>query len=357
MSQAQALRKVMQVIGAKAAGGAETYYLRLIKALNEQVAIIPVVRRHSWIAEQLTRQGIAFEALGFGGALDMTTGVKLKALVRKYRPSIIQGWMSRAMQHMPVSDVPVVARLGGYYDLKYYRRADWLVGNTEDICTWLRGQGWSQERVVYVPNFAPAPARRLSDEERSAMRREVAGGAGARMLFIAGRLHENKGIDIALQALREVPEDVHLVIAGDGPLHSQLEAQGRGLGVAGRVHFLGWRTDIDRLAGAMDVWLVPSRHEPLGNVVLDAWMQRVPVIATRTHGPESLIEDGRTGRLVPIDDAAALAHAIRALLADPPGAVAMAAAGHERAQTAYAEPVVVERWLALYERAIAAGKA
>ena len=80
------------------------------------------------------------------------------------------------------------------------------------------------------------------------------------------------------------------------------------LGIADRVRFLGWREDVPRLLARADLLVCPSLHEPLGNVVIEAWSAGLPVVATASDGPAGLIEDGVSGILVPLPDSPAAAH-------------------------------------------------
>jgi glycosyltransferase involved in cell wall biosynthesis len=116
------------------------------------------------------------------------------------------------------------------------------------------------------------------------------------------------------------------------------------MGVAERVAFLGWRQDIGPLLAACEVFVCPSRHEPLGNVVLEAWSAARPLVAAAAQGPVELVEDGVTGLLVPKDDPAALADALGRVLADPARAAALAAAGRAEFERAHAEAPVLARW-------------
>jgi glycosyltransferase involved in cell wall biosynthesis len=138
---------------------------------------------------------------------------------------------------------------------------------------------------------------------------------GVPLLLAMGRLHDAKAHDISLAALAELP-DAFLWIAGAGPAEAKLKAMAEALGVERRVRFLGWRTDASALYRAADVCVFPSRHEPLGNVVIQAWAHGLPVVAAASQGPRALIEEGKDGLLVPIDDAPALAAGVRTLLAD-----------------------------------------
>src|SRR3546814_4713189 len=114
---------------------------------------------------------------------------------------------------------------------------DELVANTEDIAEWIGGQGWPAGRVRCIPNFAAAPPSAPAIERASLETPD-----DVPLLLSMGRLHEAKAHDITLMALAELP-DAWLWIAGVGPLEPKLRAMAQALGVAGRVRFLGWRTD------------------------------------------------------------------------------------------------------------------
>ena len=119
-----------------------------------------------------------------------------------------------------------------------------------------------------------------------------------------------------LRALPQVPE-ARLWLAGEGPERDALHSLAAELGVAGRVHFLGWRDDVGALMRSADLFVCPSRHEGLGGIVLEVWYHRCPIVATASQGPAELIEDGATGRLVPVDAVDDLAGAINAVISSP----------------------------------------
>jgi glycosyltransferase involved in cell wall biosynthesis len=164
-----------------------------------------------------------------------------------------------------------------------------------------------------------------------------------------GRLHENKGFDVALEALARVP-DLYLWIAGEGPLAEALKAQARRLAVMPRVRFLGWRDDVASLLATADMLICPSRHEPLGNVVIEAWAHRCPVIAAASDGPRGLIAAGRDGLLVPVNDAEALAGAMHRVADDRALAAALAAAGRASYESRFTETAVVRDYLDFFAR-------
>ena len=134
-------------------------------------------------------------------------------------------------------------------------------------------------------------------------------------LIAAGRLHENKGFDILIKSIVNI-KYVYLSIAGDGPLKNYLINLSRKLGVSDRVNFLGWRNDLHDIFGESDIFVCPSRHEPLGNVILEAWANKIPVIAASSQGPKELISNNLNGILFPIDNVSLLSKAIVDLVSD-----------------------------------------
>jgi glycosyltransferase involved in cell wall biosynthesis len=316
-------------------GGAELFFERLCLALHDAgEAVLPVIRTDPARAARLRQGGLAPAQLSFGTALDLLTQPRLARLLRRFGPRVVVAWMNRANQHTPRGDWTLVGRLGGYYDLRYYRRCDHLVGNTRGIVAWLRAQGWAEARTHYLPNFvadfaATPPAIDLPH-------------AGPLLLGL-GRLHTDKGFDLAIRALPRLP-GVMLAIAGEGPELAALQALARREGVADRVNFLGWRHDAGALLRAADLFVCSSRVEPLGNMVIEAWSAGCPVVAAAAAGPAELLRDGADGTVVPSEDAAALAEGIAALLDAPARRAAFAQAGRERFESEFAAAPVVACW-------------
>lgn len=339
--------RVLQAMAGAQHGGAEAFFTRLAislhrAGLDQEVVVRPDPAR----VAKLRAAGLNPVEIGFRGPLDFVSRVRLARVLRSCRPHVALTWMSRATRAMPARRPGAyvhVGRLGGYYDLKYYRRCDHLIGNTPDIVEWLVRQGWPRARAHYLPNFVDAaPAAPV---ERAAL----ATPSDAVVVLALGRLHANKAFDIAIDALARMPEAV-LWLAGSGDLRRTLQDQARRLGVADRVRFLGWRDDVSALLAAADVFICPSRHEPLGNVVIEAWAQGKPVVAAASVGPAALIAHEETGLLVPVDDASALAAAVRRLAADRALAARLAAAGRAAYERRFTEAAVVQHYLDFFAR-------
>lgn len=334
------LRVVQAMAGART-GGAEAFFERLVVALHraglEQRILI---RRDDERATRLREAGLDVVELGFRGPLDLLTRRRFAHAVADFGPRVVLTWMNRATAACPRSDGRFVhaARLGGYYKLKYYRRATHLIGNTRGIRDYLVREGWAAERAHYLPNFVDAAVA------QPVARADMETPNGVPLVLAMGRLHENKAFDVLIDALARLP-GVHLWIAGAGPLESALKKQAARLGLDQRIRFLGWRRDGAALLAACDFFVCPSRIEPLGNVVLEAWAAGKPVIAAAAAGPVEIMTDGRSGLLAPIDDAKALAAAIRRAIDDPALARRLAAGGRQAFEAEFTESAVVARYL------------
>lgn len=333
------MTRVAMVMAGATHGGAETFFVRLVSALAEAGEEMLAAIRHDAAREAaLARAGVAVERFGFGGPLDILTRPRLGAALRRFSPRVVVSWMNRAAGKTPPGPWVQVGRLGGFYDLRHYQRCHHLVGNTEGIVRYIVAQGWPAGRAHHLPNFTPALAG-IAPVPRASLGVPDA----APLLLAMGRLHQNKGFDTLIAALAAVP-GAHLAIAGEGPERAALETCAARAGVADRVTFLGWRDDQGALLAAADLFVCPSRHEPLGNVVLEAWSAGRAVVAAAAQGPTELIEDGATGLLVPVNDAAALAASITALLDDPARRSGLAAAGHAAWASRFSAAPVIARW-------------
>ena len=329
-------------------GGAEAFYTRLCVALAKAgLDQHAVIRHHPGRAAALREAGVATTELAFGGFLDRVTTKRLRAEIEAFQPQIVLTWMNRATHFCPAKSTVGhafvhAARLGGYYNLKYYRGCDHLIANTRGIAAYLTDRGWAGDRVHHLPNFVAA------GDSTAQRRGDLDTPEEAPLLLALGRLHRNKAFDVLLEALARLPE-CYLWLAGEGPEESRLRGQAESLGVAGRVRFLGWREDTAALYNAADLFVCPSRHEPLGNVIIEAWSHGLPVVAARAAGPEELIADGRSGVLTPLEDAGALAAGIQTILSDDALRIALAVQGRKSFETSYTEAAIVGRYRALFE--------
>lgn len=209
------------------------------------------------------------------------------------------------------------------------------------------------DRMAVVPNGIASPDLSLLAAP-AAVRAELGLGPEAPLLVCAARLEVEKDVDVLIDAMQHVTR-VHpgalCIIAGDGSQRGELESQIRSAGLSNSVRLLGHRSDVMALVRAADVFVLPSRAEPFGLVLLEAMALARPVIATAAGGPAEIIIDAQTGLLVPPRDAVALADAIHRLLSDPPLRERLSQAGRSRYESCYTAGRMSQATAAVYRRA------
>jgi len=194
--------------------------------------------------------------------------------------------------------------------------------------------GIAAARTVVVRNGIDAWAFRPT-REPAAVRADLGVAGGRRVVVMAGRMTPQKGWDVLLEAaarLAAARSDLAWVLVGDGPLRPALTRRAAELAVA--AHFTGARADMADVLGCADVVVLASRSEGLPFTLLEAMALGKPVVATRVGGVPEVVEEGRSGRLVPREDPAALATAIADVL-EAPAAAAMGARGRARVEAAF----------------------
>lgn len=220
-----------------------------------------------------------------------------------------------------------------------FERADLVAPVSEELAARLRELA-PRARMEVVPNvvdtdvFAPPTARAPRD--------------GPPRLLNVAELVDKKGQRFLLEALAEIP-DATLDVVGEGELREALLGQARELGIADRVRLLGGqpRERVAELMRAADLFVLPSLHENLPVVLIEAQATGLPAVASDVGGVAELV-DGEAGLLVPPGDPAALAAAIRRALDSRDGSDPAALA--RRARERYGYAAICERWTALYER-------
>lgn len=341
---------LLQTLGGARQGGAETFFVRLVLALRRAGQTQTVAIR-GWPERMaaLRAGGIEPVALPFGGALDLVTPWRLRRLIRARGCDLALSWMNRATARTPSDALVHVARIGHYYDPKYYRRCDGIVAITRDLRRHMVEAGFPAERVHYVPNFyTPSEAPPLARADWSTPE-------DAPLVVAVGRLHVNKAFDVLIGALAEMP-GVYGWIAGEGPARAELEAQAARLGVADRLRLLGWQPDPGAVIRAGDVMAMPSRSEGFGTVILEAWANRVPLVAAASEGPRETVAEGRTGLLVPVDDVDALRLALQRVLVERGLREDLIAQAWDAYRADFTEEAVVARYRAVLMRFLALGK-
>jgi len=323
-------------------GGMERFLARLAPALQRAgLEQLVITREGPDLARHLEAEGVPVAQFALRKR-HLSSWWGVRRALRRFAPEIVLSWLPRAAQRVPRGPWVRVAQVGWYRGLDCYERSERMVVPAPDMARHFRELGFAGE-IAVLPHFAHG--ERLAPTERSAF----ATPADARVVLGLGRFDPLKGFDIAVRALADVP-GAYLWLAGEGPQEPELRRLAVELGVAERVRFLGWRDDVSALLGRADALIVPSRTEALSLVVLEAWAEGVPVIASATPGPSYLIVHGTSGLLVPIGDWAALASAVRDVLRSPSLVTTLAAGGRRRLTEGFTEQATVAAYMAYFRR-------
>lgn len=175
------------------------------------------------------------------------------------------------------------------------------------------------------------------------------------VLGTVGRLEREKGLDVLVAAMAQLSGEARLLIGGDGLQRQALETQVKSLQLDDLVSLTGFVPDVAAFLSRIGLFVLASRTEGLGLVVVEAMAAGRPVVATRVGGVPEVVADGETGILVPPEDPAALAAAIRRVLGDPALAARMGQAGRERVRQHFSAERMAEQTAALYAELIRGG--
>jgi len=349
--------KLMHICGSAGPSGTEKFFLRLIRAQVEEgkYEIIPVIKRRSWLEEQLKKMGVTYYTAPFGGKFtrffDFKTTPILDHLIDNLKPDIIQTWVSPANRLVPHTNIPQIARMGRQFSLKYCKQANYMIASTIDIQAHIHKYGFNAERIEYIPTFVDLPTAGFQDF-RFDVRAEYGIPEEAPLVLLLGRLHETKGFDVALFALNLLPENVHIILVGDGPEVRALKAAVEADNLNKRVRFVGWVDNITPFFAAADMFVLPSRRESSSNVILEAWAHKLPVIATAIPAPKAIVTPDENALLVAPDSEQELARAIGRLITEPGLAEKLARAGHKKIRAEYERRAVLEKYEQLYQRVL-----
>jgi glycosyltransferase involved in cell wall biosynthesis len=337
-------RRILFVINDLARAGAETQLVALALALDpaRYERRIVLLKERNDFTDRLAAAGIPVQALRRRGWRDVGLFWRLWRAVRAFRPDLVHSYLflsnTLAAPIARAAGVPAVIlsqrcsydatvpplwrRIGRFS----HRLADRVLVNSRAALAEERRAGGPTHALVYVPNAVEVP-------DGPPLPRAELGLPEGPLVVAVGQLEEIKGHRHLVAAwpavVRAVP-GARLALVGDGPCRAALEAQARGLGVAGAVVFLGFRPEGHRWAAAADVFVQPSLTEGMPNAVLEGMAAGRAVVATRVGGVPELITDGETGRVVPPADPAALAAGIVELLGDPVRRLRMGEAARAR---------------------------
>ncbi len=303
--------RVLHTMAGASVGGAETFFVDAIKAIDEIGFEQRVITRYNnpHKIQEITNLNIPVDKASFGRFFTWSTSRTIKKAINEFNPDIVHNWMGRAGMFSIAGKHTNIGWYGGYYKPERFKNCRYHVAVTQDIADHIINQGVPAKNVfvlhIYAEFSKVSPLNRAQFDTPD----------NVPLLLSLSRLHKKKGLDTLLNAMIKVP-DAYLWIAGSGPLEKELKAQMKELKLDNRVRFLGWRNDREALLATADICVFPSRYEPFGAVVIEAWATQTPLVTAKAAGPKAYVTHEENGLLVEIDDVDDLAHSINRVIKD-----------------------------------------
>jgi L-malate glycosyltransferase len=338
-------------------GGTERQMTELVRRLDGsrfEVHVACFHRRGAWLAraEEHAASVAEFPISGFRRAATFTQARRFAAWCRERGIALVH----TADLYANIFALPAAAmgrvrvRIGNRREINpdkspaqialqraAYACAHVVVANSAAAGDRLVTERVPRSRVRVVPNGIDVGAYTPADHDRP-----------IRRIVTVANLRPEKAHDVLFEAaalvLRRYP-DAEFIVAGDGPRRQELEALAQAQGIASRVQFMGHADDVPALLASSDLFVLPSRSEAFPNSVLEAMATALPIVATRVGGIVELVDNQRTGVLVPPDDARALGHAMLDLIQWRSHAVRLGRAARAQVESRYSW----ERMIASFE--------
>lgn len=359
-------------------GGAERQLVRLALAMADRgwsVSIVSLLERNDF-AERLAERGVVVQTLHLSReGLDPTVLSRTVRALWDTRPTLVCAFMTHAIvlarltgrlagASRVISSIRTPV-LGGKALTSAVRLTDRLsiatVMNSAAAVEAMTSQGVvSRSRARMIPNALDDAGAAVVPGRVAELREELRLDQDTFTWLIVGRLEVEKAHEVlfrALASLRSAGSKTKLLVAGEGSRRAELVDEAASLGLADAVSFLGYRSDVPYLLQAVDGLVLPSRWEGLPNVVMEAMLARVPVVATDVGGTRELVANGETGFLVRPDDAEELALAMRSLMSlDATDRGELVTRAWEHVSTQFAPERVMNMWEELFLSTLGEGR-
>ena len=370
-------RHVMFVISGLERGGAEYQLVTTAAELSKRGWNVTVLSYlpfspNSWALDLQGANVTLFTLNVSSGTLKYTVLLGALRVIKRLKPDILVGFMFHGIMTARIAGrltgVPsIVSSIHSERDGSFRELVMWATDGLTDAVTILsqhlatelaQRRVAAREHIHVIPNSVDVP--RFAMSVYGYPTRKLLCVAHDEFLWLAvGRLDEAKDYPNLLRAFSElsnVRPNARLIVAGEGPLKSELDSLLEHLGIEERVSLLGLRQDMPALYAASDALVLSSAWEGMPNVVLEAMASKRPVVATSVGAVPEVITHGESGLIVPPHDHQALAHAMERMMELPAQTrQAYGSAGYDRVQSEYSREAVISQWEALFNRLLRAG--
>jgi glycosyltransferase involved in cell wall biosynthesis len=335
MASAAPSLRIANVMLGRGLGGLEQALLDHGDALGRTGHdVYAVIHPDAEVRPALEARGAKWRGLSHLGAWDMVAAMRLRRLLRQLRPDLCVAHGNRAMSLLRQAGAgPVIAVLPNYK--MTCRGAAAVLYPTLDLKRYAERQGVAESCLYHIPSMVDVPP---TPPPRGRGQPPVIGAMGR---FVA-----KKGFEVFIAALGRLQSQgavFRAVLAGEGPERAALERLATVHGLQNVLTFSGWVNDKSAFFAGIDVFCLPSHHEPFGIVLIEAMARAMPIVATDSEGPSEILCDGTHADLVPRGDAERLALALGRMIADPEHADRLGENAYRYARETFDLPCVAAR--------------
>lgn len=331
----RAMTTILHLIDTTGPGGAETVFTNLLKELEHtEFRNIVVLRGEGWVADRVRSLGITPRIIDSKGSFNLGYVRALRKLISNEKVDLIHAHLLGSNVYGALLALicrkPMIATFHGAVDVasgeRFLKTKFFLIGHGASaiVCVSKRLQQELAER-------SPLPSHKLkliyngvdpevfSGAPANGLKEELGLPQEATIVVSLGNIRPAKGYEYLVEAaitMAVADPKVHFVVVGHQKekLFQKLKDQVAQAPVKPNIHWLGFRQDVADILRQGDIFLLPSVSEGFSISTVEAMMTGVPVIATRSGGPEEIIDDGVSGLLVPVKDAGAIVDAIQKMM-------------------------------------------
>lgn len=365
------MKRILHVIDTTGPGGAETVFIELADRLRDRgYESIALLRGPGWVMDTLAERRIRTEILDAKGSFNWRYLMALRRLIRAEHIDLIQSHLLGSNVYCAaagwLTGRPVVATFHGAVDINPNERFRALkfgimnhavghfVAVSDSLGRQIRQHGVAPGKPVSVI-YNGVDMTRYDRPRHRDLIAELGLPTDAILIGSLGNIRPAKAYDVLIRAAGELcPTDprLHFLIAGHvkesvaRPLRTLITE----LSLEGRVHFLGFRPDTAGFLRGVDVFALSSSSEGFSIATVEAQAAGLPVVATRSGGPEEIITDRENGLLVPVNDPQALASALREVLTNQSLAQSLAEAGRQSARARFSIETMLDQYESIYRK-------
>ena len=356
-------------------GGTEQQFMEIVKGIDKQrfdIVVLTLYAGGDLEAEITNIPGLSYVCLQRKSKYNILNLWDVFQLLRKYKVDILQSFLTPTTFYTLIpailnrTPIKIITERSSartnltrgyltYLRIEDYftKFADKVIPNSESGKEFLISRGINPSKIEVIYNGINLDRLSHEPDEAIRIRKSLAIGDDEKVVGIAASLFPLKDHETFLRSAKIVSdtiESVKFIILGDGPLMDRLKDLCKDLGIASKVIFTGNQTEISPYLANVDVACLCSREpEGCSNSILEAMAMGKPVVATAIGGNPELVDDGKTGTLVPVRNPKALAQAIVTLIQDPQRAREMGQQGQKVINLRFTLEAMVSNYENLYE--------